>query len=62
MQVGEKSGVVDRKLDLVVHELQRYRVAVAGLECRRASGLVQMCGQLLRALPFSTQENPTRQC
>lgn len=35
-QVGEKSEVVDRKLNLVVRELQRYGVAVAGLECRRA--------------------------
>ena len=30
--LGERSEVVDRKLDLLVSELKRYRVSVAGIQ------------------------------
>ena len=32
VEAGNDLGVVDRKLDLVVRELKRYRVSVAGIQ------------------------------
>jgi len=40
------SSTVDRKLDLLVGELRRYGVSVAGMQ-KRQNGLVLMYGQLL---------------
>lgn len=53
--VGEKSEVADRKLDLVVGELKRYRVAY-----RRASGLGRTSGLRLMGTPFFTMVDPSQ--
>ena len=36
--IGERAEVVDRKLDLLVGELKRYRVSVAGIQESRSFG------------------------
>ena len=38
MELGEKCNVVDRKLDMLVRELKRYKVSVAGIQKSRWFG------------------------
>ena len=50
---------VDWKLDLLIKELKRYRVCVAGIRnIKRLGGMVRMFGQRLLVAHFSTQAGP----
>ena len=50
---SDKPGKIDRKIDLLMGELRKYGVSVAGQGSKRQSGLERMCGQWID-IPFCT--------